>query len=559
MATDDKNGGNGNGNGGPKKSAEQLREEQIEKNRTAPIADVKQAEDETRAVKDSGVDLSKLKSQLRPPGLKSESSQQETITSSSQDDSVVHVVWFKRPLPWVRDRIAWVNDHWLWSLSAVVALIIFIFLFICAGKDEANEMSVAATAQHTIPAPASPPPQANEPVATEVRGEPKGSFDDVAVSPPGTEAQNESPQPIATETPEVPAHTVPVANHIAPPRASPPPAKPTVNKLPRAMPAVVAKDHFGKKAFMKGLKDPSELAARIEASFETDPSGHTMLSATRCKQDGSCASPIDYLDTLQVYDPDANLKSVADLPGYFRSLVIGKAPSGKYYMACVMLDASGARGAADCMARVFDSGEHGWVNPKTGRVVLAENCTNPVGKLYPHKTLVAPPPPACYLIPLDYTHTKGVEWDEKHRAKVSVHIDVPDTTLRQMYDDECFGVVDSSSGPHPRKPYRECAFCYDGVYPPEELARAVKLPEEEPKGSLSIEVADGKGYFSVAKKDAAHGYIFCVLVEGYPIIVIEGYEDTEALTRFDYVTKDEVERTLPQGRLDRTLSGSQHY
>jgi hypothetical protein len=182
----------------------------------------------------------------------------------------------------------------------------------------------------------------------------------------------------------------------------------------------------------------------------------------------------------------------------------------------------------------------------------------------------APPPPpvipppaalppavslrACYTIPFDYRNTPGVVWDDRHRTHVSAHLDATEAELESVYNDFCFGVVDSTGF---KKPFRRCESCIQGEYPPAKLARAVGLLADEPKGALSFYLQDGVGNFSLPLSWAARWMLFCVDVKAYPVSV-PGYEDLQAVSRFDVVEKVEIERTL-KGSLDRTLSGAGHY
>lgn len=191
---------------------------------------------------------------------------------------------------------------------------------------------------------------------------------------------------------------------------------------------------------------------------------------------------------------------------------------------------------------------------KTYVVALPEICNN--WSLMPSPTVPAIKPPAsCYIIPQNYRNTPGVVWDEKHRARVSVHFNVASKAdFEQFFNHPCTGVGDADGF---RKPFPHCAFwCETGQYPEARLAVAVGLPPEAPNATMSYHLKDGEGYFSMPKE--AIDLLFCILVNDYDIVVY-GYEGWTAVTRFDFVTKDEIGRTLPQGRLDRTLSGAQHY
>ena len=162
----------------------------------------------------------------------------------------------------------------------------------------------------------------------------------------------------------------------------------------------------------------------------------------------------------------------------------------------------------------------------------------------------------CYRIPFDYRHTPGVVWDKRHRVHVSAHLDASENDLEAISTDPCFGVIDAKGF---RKPFHRCESCEQGEeYPPARLAHAVGLPGEEPKGVLSFRLQDGVGYVSLPLSWAVRWMLYCVDVGVYPVS-ISGYEDWQAVSRFDIVRKSEIERTLSIGMLDRTLSGALHY
>jgi hypothetical protein len=142
------------------------------------------------------------------------------------------------------------------------------------------------------------------------------------------------------------------------------------------------------KRFYDGLKSPAELAALVEANLAKDSSGAAMLDPARCSAPHwSCAAPADYLKIIREFDPDATvngepLTRVDQLPAFFRKLRVENAPSGEYWMACMRkaTPSSDWEPLDNCVARVFHPGEKAWTDPDTGRVVLAQDCTNPVGK-----------------------------------------------------------------------------------------------------------------------------------------------------------------------------------
>jgi len=139
------------------------------------------------------------------------------------------------------------------------------------------------------------------------------------------------------------------------------------------------------KPFMKGMVNPSDLANRIEVALVRDPKGVKLLDPDFCKKSGSCASPKDYLEMFQMSDPKAGLMTIAQVPAFLRSLKIEDAPSGEYWLACLKPAGKSYKPVLHCVSRKFKKGEKAWVDPKTKRIVLASDCTNPVEKEIPPK------------------------------------------------------------------------------------------------------------------------------------------------------------------------------
>ncbi len=137
------------------------------------------------------------------------------------------------------------------------------------------------------------------------------------------------------------------------------------------------------KPFMKGVVNSSDLANRIEVALVRDPEGVMLLDPDFCKKSGSCASPKDYLEMFQISDPKAGLTTVAQVPAFLRSLKIENAPSGEYWLACLKPHGKSYKPVLHCVSRKFKKGEKVWVDPKTKRIVLASDCTNPVEKEVP--------------------------------------------------------------------------------------------------------------------------------------------------------------------------------
>ncbi|MFA5998267.1 MAG: hypothetical protein WC814_02680 [Candidatus Paceibacterota bacterium] len=135
------------------------------------------------------------------------------------------------------------------------------------------------------------------------------------------------------------------------------------------------------KPFFRGINNPAELEGKIEASLAKNPKGTSMLDPERCKRDGSCATPLNYLEALKQVDPGAHLTSVAQVPGFLRTLQVIDAPVGEYWISCLKPSGRGTyRAVLHCLSRSFKKGEKAWVDPKTNKIVFASDCTNPVEK-----------------------------------------------------------------------------------------------------------------------------------------------------------------------------------
>ena len=133
------------------------------------------------------------------------------------------------------------------------------------------------------------------------------------------------------------------------------------------------------KPFLRGVFSSADLANRIEVSLIKNPRETSIIDPDRCKLDGSCASPQNYLLMFQISDPQAHLTDVAQVPNLLRALRVAEAPSGEYWLACLepMGDET-YKSVLHCVSRSFKPGEKVWTDPKTGRIVLASDCTNPV-------------------------------------------------------------------------------------------------------------------------------------------------------------------------------------
>lgn len=234
-----------------------------------------------------------------------------------------------------------------------------------------------------------------------------------------------------------------------------------------------------------------------------------------------------------------NKKSVGELP-------VTKSPDGWTYR----------KGAVAETARAYS-----WefvYEGKTYVLYLPFVCFNWSWALGPPVPISSDPLVACYKIPLDYRQTQGVVLDDSHAARIKFHlVDLSGADLERLSRDPCFKVSDAT-GIH--VPYHLCEVCESsgGQWPSPDLAKAVGFPEKEPSGVFTAPIAEGVGTVFLPHWAIKHLGIYCVDVEGY-MISVQDYAGWTAVTRFDLVTPDEMRRTLPEGKLDRALSGAEHY
>ena len=134
------------------------------------------------------------------------------------------------------------------------------------------------------------------------------------------------------------------------------------------------------KGYWYGARNPQELADIVERALRRDPTGRSLLSAERCRQNGSCAAPINYVESMRAHDPNGNW-TLGNLVEKMRSLRLDCTVRGVYQMDRIVYT-GGALGQTDVngMSRSFHANECAWVNPDTGAPVLAQNCANPVGQ-----------------------------------------------------------------------------------------------------------------------------------------------------------------------------------
>ncbi len=139
--------------------------------------------------------------------------------------------------------------------------------------------------------------------------------------------------------------------------------------------------------FLKNYGTPQHIADALEASLPRDKSGNgrALIDPKLCHTNGSCATAENFLDQLQFADPGGAPQTVQELPAYLRSLVVVDTnPDDVYSMSYLVPDGYGgwspAHGDANHkdLTRHFKPGEKAYMNPKTGKIVLAGDCSNPI-------------------------------------------------------------------------------------------------------------------------------------------------------------------------------------
>lgn len=145
------------------------------------------------------------------------------------------------------------------------------------------------------------------------------------------------------------------------------------------------------KPFLRGVISPTDLANRIEQSLSENPKGTKIIDPELCMKNGSCATPLNYLEMFQESDPGAHLTKVSQVPDFLRSLRVVDGPPGEYWVACLK-KSEGKKGTytpvLHCLSRRFKPDEKAWIDTNTKRIILASDCTNPVEKEIPPKACV---------------------------------------------------------------------------------------------------------------------------------------------------------------------------
>ena len=129
-----------------------------------------------------------------------------------------------------------------------------------------------------------------------------------------------------------------------------------------------------------GLDNPGQLADIIDQALRDDPTGRSKINEAKCLADGSCAAPLNYLESFQDKDPHGGW-TLENLAEKLRTLALNCDLDGVFQMDRIIVRGPGL-GQTDLngMTRSLEDGECAWVNPATGRPVLAGKCTNPVGE-----------------------------------------------------------------------------------------------------------------------------------------------------------------------------------
>ncbi len=134
------------------------------------------------------------------------------------------------------------------------------------------------------------------------------------------------------------------------------------------------------KGYYYNSKSLEEIASAVESSLARDASGNALIAPAKCRRDASCATAAAYLESFRAHDPEAGLTSVSQVAGYIRSLIKDCSVTGKFEMDAMDVRGRMPRARVSGMSRAIRPGECVYRNPKTGRIVLAEHCANPIGR-----------------------------------------------------------------------------------------------------------------------------------------------------------------------------------
>ncbi len=147
-------------------------------------------------------------------------------------------------------------------------------------------------------------------------------------------------------------------------------------------------NHAFLKDVIKGKEGQHQLADLLRKALTADPSGHALVTPDQCNtlHRMSCANPLDFLIAFQKEDKEGAPTDLAALADWVDTLVLKDPIVGiEYFSACLSVEGPTMihRVITDCESREFHSGEKAWADPKTGKIVLAQDCANPVGAINP--------------------------------------------------------------------------------------------------------------------------------------------------------------------------------
>ena len=230
--------------------------------------------------------------------------------------------------------------------------------------------------------------------------------------------------------------------------------------------------------FLRGVKNPADLAGRIEKSLLQNPEGTSKLAPRR-------ASPIHYLQALREVNPGAHLTDVAQVPDFLRTLKVVDAPPGEYWISCLKPSGGGTHQVVlHCLSRSFKPGEKAWVDPKTNIIVFASDCTNVVEKPAPLKG-------ECVYIPFTTkSFNKVVRFAAVGPTDIKKDDDclavkaAGDTEFERWWADKCASVHCDFSAPAAVVKQR---ILIAGSYEPKPGEHVLRLPKYfAEKGSLFV-------------------------------------------------------------------------
>lgn len=190
-----------------------------------------------------------------------------------------------------------------------------------------------------------------------------------------------------------------------------------------------------------GSNLPSALAPKVVQSLFMDSTGNRPIDPTHCQVNADgCATPNDLLIGYQQADPDYGLVSVNQLSDYMtKNLIVVKAPVGqKYWMACLKLTGKGTHKVVwNCLAREFHARESAIMSKKTGKIVQAYDCANPVGVPDVKKIVEECDEIDFYMRPGEEVHIGWLGHDALPDDKCNALMKAGETEWSYLLSDEC--------------------------------------------------------------------------------------------------------------------------